>query len=68
MTILWTTNMPICTIAEDLGLSTGGFGGWMEQAYNQLVGDASIRLIIVTSWNNKKIIKKTQGNIIFILT
>lgn len=65
MTILWTTNVPICAMAEELGLATGGFGGWMEQAYNHLRGDSSVKLVIVTSWNNPNVHKKIDGNIVY---
>ncbi len=65
MTILWTTNMPICAIAKDMGLPTGGFGGWMEQAFNDVTKNSNIKLVVVTSWNNKELKKKIDGNVVY---
>ena len=65
MTILWTTNLPICAMAKELGVPTGGLGGWMEQVYNELYGNPTVKLVVVTSWNTKKTRKKIDGNVVY---
>ncbi len=58
MKVLWTTNMLICGIAKELNGVSGGFGGWMEQAFEEIVSQPEIELAVITSGANKQLIKR----------
>ncbi|MBO7519212.1 MAG: glycosyltransferase family 4 protein [Clostridia bacterium] len=65
MKVIWTTNMLICGIAEELNGISGGFGGWMEQAFKETAECTDVDLVIVTSSGNTQLIKRTIGGVTY---
>jgi len=65
MKVLWMTNKLIGSISELFGVKNGGFGGWMEMAFDEVTADSSMSLVIVTSAKCKSLVKKVDGNVTY---
>lgn len=65
MKILWMTNKLIGSIAESFGVKNGGFGGWMEIAFDSIVAEESASLVVVTSAKCEELVKKSDGNVTY---
>lgn len=60
--------MLICGIAKELSGVVGSFGGWMEQAFQEINQNDEVDLVIITSGNYKELIKKDiQGVTYYVL-
>lgn len=60
--VLWVSNVPIESIANDCGISSSGGGGWVQGLYERLKDDASIKLsICFPSTGNAKLIGEVDG-------
>lgn len=66
MKILWIVNRPIKPMKEILGEeSTSTSGSWLDSAFNLLITQKNIELVIASIDNVKKIISKKDNNVTY---